>query len=72
MKNYRKIIGVHALCNFGGLVVLEVSGEKITTGFSFGNGVKKVYTTPIKFDNEGSAYFTRYGVNYFLSDIMRV
>lgn len=71
MKN-KKIIGVHALCNFGGLVVLDLTDEKITSGFSFGADVKKVYTTPIKFDDFGNPYFTRYGINYFLSEILSV
>lgn len=71
MKN-DKIIGVYTLNNFGGLVVLDISDEKITTGFSFGDGVKNIYTSPIKYNDNGEPFLTRYGADYFLSDIMRV
>lgn len=70
-----KIIGTYTLCNFGGLVVLDIIygiDDKLTTAFSFGDGIKGKRTTKIFYDANGRDYVKRYGRKYYLDEIERV
>ena len=43
-ERYKKAdpIGIYTLCNFGGLVILDMDGEKATAAYDFGEGYKQI------------------------------
>lgn len=70
-----KPIGVYAICNWGGLVVLDIEygiDDKIVTAFDGGETRQHIRRTKIHTTPSGRSCVRRYGVRYYLDDIMRV
>lgn len=67
-------IAIKTLCNIGSIAILEIdeTEDKITSCFYNMNKEESRYTTKLFYDREGSPYFKRYGVKYYLSDFLRV
>ena len=68
----KKPIAVKALCNTGSIAILALDEEeeKITSCFYNMDKEESRYTTKIFYNREGSPYFKRYGVKYYLSDFL--
>lgn len=62
------------LCNFGGLVILDLdaAAETAVSGFDFGNGPEKIRVTRIHTAQSGRMYIRRYGVLYYLDEMVRI
>lgn len=70
-KQYNPIASL-CLNNFGGIVILSVNDDYVTSGFDFGDGIKHVYTTPLYVGVDGGYYFKRYGVSYHVDEFIRL
>ena len=71
----KKAIGVYVVCNWGGLEVLDVLygiDDKLVTCFNFGDDRKHYRTVCVHTAADGRPYVNRYGVRYYLDEIMRV
>lgn len=75
MKKEYKFIAVKALNNFGGIGIVNIVyglNDTIVSGFDFGDGIKNVARSRIRYNCNDESYFVRYGVKYFLSDFIRI
>lgn len=72
MKKEYKAIAVQTLCNVGGIAILEINNEKVTSTFWNMDRYETKRTTNIFYNNNGDPYFVRYGIKYFLSDFIRI
>ena len=64
-------VGVYVLCNYGGLVILDIDGEKATVAFDFGDGYKQIRRHTIFYTYTGRAYIRKNGTRYYFDQIMR-
>lgn len=64
-------IGVYALCNFGGLAILDMDGEKATAAYNFGDGYKQIRRHTIYYTFTGRAYIRKNGRRYYFDQIIR-
>ena len=64
-------VGVYVLCNYGGLVILDIEDEKATAAFDFGDGYKQVRRHTIFYTYTGRAYIRKNGTRYYFDQIMR-
>ena len=64
-------VGVYTLCNFGGLVILDMDDEKATAAYSFGDGYKQVRRHTIYYTYTGRAYIRKSGRRYYFDQIIR-
>lgn len=64
-------IGVYTLCNFGGLAVLDMDGEKATAAYNFGNGYKQIRRHNIYYTYTGRAYIRKNGRRYYFDQIIK-
>lgn len=71
----KKAIGTHAMCNFGGLEILDIIygvDDKVVACFNNGCGRTDIRTHKIQYTTGGRPYIRKYGVRYYFDDIMRV
>ena len=70
----KKPIAIKTLCNTGSIAILALDEEedKITSCFYNMDKKESQRTTKIFFDREGSPYFKRYDVKYYLNEFLRV
>ena len=64
-------VGVYVLCNYGGLVILDMDDEKATVAFDFGEGYKQIRRHNIFYTYTGRAYIRKGGTRYYFDQIMR-
>ena len=64
-------VGVYTLCNYGGLVILDIEGEKATAAYDFGDGYKQVRRHNIYYTYTGRAYIRKGGTRYYFDQIIR-
>ena len=64
-------VGLYTLCNFGGLVVLDIDDEKATAAFDFGDGYQQIRRHTIFYTYTGRAYIRKNGRRYYFDQIMR-
>ena len=65
-------VGVYVLCNYGGLVILDMNDEKATVAFDFGEGYKQIRRHNIYYTYTGRAYIRKGGTRYYFDQIMRL
>ena len=65
-------VGVYVLCNYGGLVILDMDDEKATVAFDFGEGYKQIRRHNIYYTYTGRAYIRKCGTRYYFDQIMRL
>ena len=65
-------VGLYTLCNFGGLVVLDIDDEKATAAFDFGDGYQQIRRHTIFYTYTGRAYIRKGGTRYYFDQIMRL
>lgn len=70
----KKPIAVKTLCNIGGIAILAINEEeeKITSCFYNLDKEESRRTTKLFYNREGSPYFKRYNVKYYLNEFLRV
>jgi hypothetical protein len=64
-------VGLYTLCNFGGLVILDMDGEKATAAYDFGDGYTQIRRHTIFYTYTGRAYIRKNGRRYYFDQIMR-
>ena len=64
-------IGIYTLCNFGGLAILDMDGEKATAAYNFGEGYKQIRRHTIYYTYTGRAYIRKQGRRYHFDQIMK-
>ena len=64
-------VGLYTLCNFGGLVILDIEDEKATAAFDFGDGYTQIRRHTIFYTYTGRAYIRKNGRRYYFDQIMR-
>ena len=64
-------VGLYTLCNFGGLVILDMDGEKATAAYDSGDGYKQIRRHTIFYTYTGRAYIRKNGRRYYFDQIMR-
>ena len=64
-------VGLYTLCNFGGLVILDIENETATAAFDFGDGYKQIRRHTIYYTYTGRAYIRKSGRRYYFDQIMR-
>lgn len=64
-------IGIYMLCNFGGLAILDMDGEKATAAYNFGEGYKQIRRHTIYYTYTGRAYIRKQGRRYYFDQIMK-
>ena len=75
LKQYYKNavpVGVYPLCNFGGLAILAIEGEKAIAAYNFGNGYKQIRRHNIFYTYTGRAYIRKNGTRYYFDQIMKI
>ena len=65
-------VGVYVLCNYGGLVILDMDDEEATVAFDFGEGYKQIRRHNIYYTYTGRAYIRKGGTRYYFDQIMRL
>ena len=70
----KKPIAIKTLTNIFSIAVLAIDEqeEKITSCFYNMDKKESQNTTKIFYDTEGTPYFKRYGVKYYLNEFLRV
>lgn len=70
----KKPIAVKTLCNAGSIAILAIDKEeeKITSCFYNMDKKESQHTTKIFYDREGTPYFKRYNVKYYLNEFLCV
>jgi hypothetical protein len=64
-------IGIYTLCNFGGLVILDMDDEKATAAFNFGDGYTQIRRHTIYYTFTGRAYIRKNGRRYYFDQIIK-
>ena len=64
-------VGVYTLCNFGGLAILDIDGEKATAAYNFGEGYEQIRRHNIYYTFTGRAYIRKNGRRYYFDQIIR-
>ena len=64
-------IGIYTLCNFGGLAILDIDGDKATAAYNFGEGYKQIRRHTIYYTFTGRAYIRKNGRRYYFDQIIR-
>ena len=67
-------MGVLPLCNWGGLVILDVDpcGQWIVSCLDVGEGRVQIKRSKIFFDcDSGRMFFRRFNTKYYLDEVMR-
>lgn len=66
-------VGVYTICNFGGLAILDISGDGGTAvcAWSYGDGYKNIRRHKIQYTYTGRAYIRKNGRRYYFDQIMR-
>lgn len=64
-------IGIFTFCNFGGLAILDIDGEKATAAYNFGDGYKQIRRHTIYYTYTGRAYIRKNGTRYYFDQIIR-
>ena len=64
-------IGIYTLCNFGGLAILDMDGEKATAAYNFGDGYKQIRRHNIYYTYTGRAYIRKNGRRYYFDQIIK-
>lgn len=70
-----KPLAVFPMNNFGGLEILDVVGattDYAVACFNWGNGRQKIRKHIISTSPSGRTYIRKYGVRYYLDQMMRV
>lgn len=68
-------VAVHSAFCFGGVAILDFceGGDAVISAWSFGPGTgSSARKTPVKYDDEGRAYISRFGEKWYLSDFVKV
>ena len=65
-------VGVYTLCNFGGLVILDIEDEKATAAYHFGEKYENIRRHKIHYTYTGRAYIRKSGRRYYFDQIMRM
>lgn len=76
LKHYYKNaapVGVYAICNFGGLAVLDISDdeESAVCAWSYGDGYQNIRRHKIQHTYTGRAYIRKNGRRYYFDQIIR-
>lgn len=64
-------VGMYTLCNFGGLAILDIDGEKATAAYNFGDGYTQIRRHNIYYTYTGRAYIRKGGRRYYFDQIIR-
>lgn len=65
-------VGVYPLCNFGGLVILDILGdEQAVAAWSYGDGLQGIRRHQIYTTFTGRAYIRKGGRRYYFDQIIR-
>ena len=65
-------VGVYVMSNFGGLVILDMDGEKATAAYHFGEKYEQIRRHTIFNTYTGRAYIRKSGRRYYFDQIMRM
>ena len=66
-----KPIGVLAVSNFGGLVILDLNDEFAVSAWDFGAGYQQIHRNKICYSKAGRPYINKGHTRYFLDQIAR-
>ena len=66
-------VGIHVLCNFGGLAILDIdeNAETVTAAFHFGEKYESIRRHKINYTFTGRAYIRKGGRRYYFDQITR-
>lgn len=64
-------IGIYTLCNFGGLAILDIDGDRATAAYNFGDGFTQIRRHTIFYTYTGRAYIRKNGRRYYFDQIIR-
>lgn len=66
-------VGVYAICNFGGLAILDISsdGETAVCAWHFGDGFQKIRRHRVHTTYTGRDYIRKNGTRYYFDQIIR-
>lgn len=64
-------IGIYTLCNFGGLAILDIDGDRATAAYNFGEGYKQIRRHTIYYTFTGRAYIRKNGRRYYFDQIIK-
>jgi hypothetical protein len=72
-ERYKNVepVGVYVLCNYGGLVILDMDDDRATVAYDFGEGYKQIRRHNIYYTYTGRAYIRKGGTRYYFDQIMR-
>lgn len=67
-------VGVHTLCNFGGLAILSISDdrEKAVAAFNFDGVYSQIRNHSIFYTYTGRAYIRKAGRRYYFDQIIKL
>lgn len=66
-------VGVYAMCNFGGLAILDIIDEETAVcAWDFGTGYQKIRRHRIYTTYTGRAYVRKGGSRFYFDQIMRM
>ena len=68
-------IGVFAMCNFGGIEILDIIygiNDYVIACFNFGTGRQQIRKHKICYTPSGRAYIRKQGTRYYFDKIMKV
>lgn len=64
-------VGIYVINNFGGLVILDIDGEKATAAYHFGEKYESIRRHTIYYTFTGRAYIRKNGRRYYFDQIMK-
>lgn len=66
-------VGVYTMCNFGGLVILDIddNAETATAAFHFGEKYENIRRHKINYTFTGRAYIRKGGRRYYFDQIIK-
>ena len=70
--NYPKDFKPIALCNFGGLAIMEIKDDEVYVCENYGDEYKRLTKNRIFYNRSGYPYFNRNRQRFYLSEFMRV
>lgn len=67
-------IGIYPMCNFGGLVILDIieHADTVIAAFDFGTGYQKIRRHKIYYSDTGRAYIRKNSTRYYFDNVMKV
>lgn len=66
-------IGLHTLCNFGGLAILAIDDyyDIAVAAFHFGDGYQQIRQHKIQYSPSGRPFIRKQGTRYYFDEIIR-